>query len=196
MFACLLGLFPTLVPHYPSLSRYGRFPWGQGLEFDHSSMQMMKSVPVMRRLSLAFATPLPRVRRPRCTRLSTSRSTLLTLILNLSSDQSGLALVSSFPAANVPPEQCTFAQPVPVHFHSNALTMPDNNKELIHIDFGRITPSIVACVAGVKRVGEGGIWARVVSRPNSLPLPFRTPATRATSIVAGTTSFKYDRFAM
>ena len=62
--------------------------------------------------------------------------------------------------------------------------MPDNNKELIHIDFGRITPSIVACVAGVKRVGEGGIWARVVSRPNSLPLPFRTPATRATSIVA------------
>ena len=161
MFACLLGLFPTLVPHYPSLSRYGRFPWGQGLEFDHSSMQMMKSVPVMRRLSLAFATPLPRVRRPRCTRLSKSRSTLLTLILNLSSDQSGLALVSSFPAANVPPVQCTFAQPVPVHFHSNALTMPDNNKELIHIDFGRITPSIVACVAGVKRVGGiGNLGAR------------------------------------
>ena len=120
-------------------------------------MQMMKSVPVMRRLSLAFATPLPRVRRPRCTRLSKSRSTLLTLILNLSSDQSGLALVS----ANVPPEQCTFAQPVPVHFHSNALTMPDNNKELIHIDFGRITPSIVACVAGVKRVGgRGNLSAR------------------------------------
>ena len=34
--------------------------------------------------------------------------------------------------------------------------MPDNNKELIHIDYGRITPSIVA----------------------------------------GTTSFKYDRFAV
>ena len=103
MFACLLGLFLTLVAHYRSLSRYGRFPWGQGLEFDHSSMQMMKSVPVMRRLSLAFATPLPRVRRPRCTRLSKPSSTLLTLLLNLSSDQTGLALVSSFAAANVPP---------------------------------------------------------------------------------------------
>ena len=161
MFACLLGLFLTLVAHYRSLSRYGRFPWGQGLEFDHSSMQMMKSVPVMRRLSLAFATPLPRVRRPRCTRLSKPSSTLLTLLLNLSSDQSGLALVSSFPAANVPPEQYTFVQPVPVHFHSNALTMPDNNKELIHIDFGRITPSIVACVAGDKRVGgRGNLGAR------------------------------------
>ena len=93
-------------------------------------------------MALAFATPLPRVRRPRCTRLSKPRSTPLTLLLNLSSDQSGLALVSSFPAANVPPEQYTFAQPVPVHFHSNALTMPDNNKELVHIDYGRITPCI------------------------------------------------------
>ena len=27
--------------------------------------------------------------------------------------------------------------------------------------------------------GEGGIWVRVVSRPTSLPLPFRTPATQA-----------------
>ena len=37
---------------------------------------------------------------------------------------------------------------------------------------------------------EGGIWAResvrarVVSRPNSLPLPFRTPATQANTEVA------------
>ena len=27
--------------------------------------------------------------------------------------------------------------------------------------------------------GEGRIWVRVVSRPNSLPLPYRTPATQA-----------------
>ena len=44
----------------------------------------------------------------------------------------------------------------------------------------------------LKGEGEGGIWARegvpllrppsrVVSRPNSLPLPFRTPATQANS---------------
>ena len=39
----------------------------------------------------------------------------------------------------------------------------------------------VACVAGVKRGRErGNLGARVVSRPNSLPLPFRTPATQAT----------------
>ena len=41
----------------------------------------------------------------------------------------------------------------------------------------------VACVAGVKRGrgrGRGNLGARVVSRPNSLPLPFRTPATQAT----------------
>ena len=36
----------------------------------------------------------------------------------------------------------------------------------------------LACVVG--REGEGGIWARVVSCPNSLPLPFQTPATQAT----------------
>ena len=150
VFACLLGLFLTLVHHYRSLARYGRFPWGQGfgiwpfLDAEDEECSSDEET-----IALAFATPLPRVRRPRCTRLSKPSSTLLTLLLNLSSDQSGLALVSSFPAANVPPEQCTFAQPVPVHFHSIALTMPDNNKELIHIDFGRITPSIVACVAGV-----------------------------------------------
>ena len=39
----------------------------------------------------------------------------------------------------------------------------------------------IACVAGVER-GRGNLGARerrVVSRPNSPPLPFRTPATQA-----------------
>ena len=36
----------------------------------------------------------------------------------------------------------------------------------------------------LKGEGEGGIWARKVSRLNSLPLPFRTPATQATSYVS------------
>ena len=34
-------------------------------------------------------------------------------------------------------------------------------------------------MAGVKRGKGRGNWARVVSRPYSLPLPFRTPATQA-----------------
>ena len=41
----------------------------------------------------------------------------------------------------------------------------------------------VACVTGVKRGrgrGRGNLGARVVSRPNSFPLPPRTPATQAT----------------
>jgi len=61
--------------------------------------------------------------------------------------------------------------------------------------------SVIACVAGVKRrKGEFGRVrtrgaregerkvallpppSRVVSRPNSLPLPFRTPATQAKSV--------------
>ena len=46
---------------------------------------------------------------------------------------------------------------------------------------------VIACVAGVKRGrGRGNLGARgrkrVVSRPNSLPLPFRTPATQATRV--------------
>ena len=58
---------------------------------------------------------------------------------------------------------------------------------------------LLACVAGVKGEGERGIWARegerkgtllpsssrVVSRPYSLPLPFRMPATHATILYDG-----------
>ena len=83
--------------------------------------------------------------------------------INLSSDQLVLALVSSYPAANVPPEQYTFAQPVPVHFHSNAFTMADNNKELIHNDHGRITPFFVA--------GNTSFKYDRFARKSNLPLP-------------------------
>ena len=52
---------------------------------------------------------------------------------------------------------------------------------------------VVACVAGVKRGrGRGNLGAReregtpppsrAVSCPNSVPLPFRTPATQATLV--------------
>ena len=52
--------------------------------------------------------------------------------------------------------------------------------------FGRLSLLFgdqIACVWPALK-GEGGIWARappsrVVSRPTSLPIPFRTPATQA-----------------
>ena len=63
------------------------------------------------------------------------------------------------------------------------------------------TPSVsnnsekIACVAGVKRErGRLNLGARervgVVSRPNSLPLPFRTPATQASEKTVYSTTQK------
>ena len=47
---------------------------------------------------------------------------------------------------------------------------------------------LVACVAGVTRGRGRGIWAC----PNSLPLPFRTPATRVRWLVAGDRTWRFD----
>ena len=48
----------------------------------------------------------------------------------------------------------------------------------------RIATRVLACVAGVKRGrGRGRGNLGVVSRPNSLPLPFRTPATQAIQVL-------------